>query len=55
VVSIFHRGWITIVVALLEQAPLPLGTFLPEPWPRVPGLEAPRVMPDPEVQYHVAA
>ena len=35
VVSIFHRGWITILVALLEQAPLPLGTFLPEPWPRV--------------------
>jgi hypothetical protein len=55
VVSIFHRGWITILVALLEQAPLPLGTFLPEPWPRVPGLEAHSVMPDPEVQYHVAA
>jgi hypothetical protein len=55
VVSIFHRGWITILVALLEQAPLPLGTFLPEPWPRVPGLEAPSVMPDPAGQYHVAA
>jgi hypothetical protein len=55
VVSLFHRGWITILVARLEQAPLPLGTFLPEPWPRVPGLEAHRVMPDAEVQYHVAA
>jgi hypothetical protein len=55
VVSIFHRGWITILVALLDQAPLPLGTFLPDPWPRVPGLEAPSVMPDPAVQYHVAA
>ena len=55
VVSIFHRGWITIVVALLEQAPLPLGTFRPEPWPRGPGLEVPSVMPDPEVHYDVAA
>jgi hypothetical protein len=54
-VSIFHRGWITILVALLEQAPLPLGTFLPEPWPRVASLKAHHVMPDPEVQYHVAA
>jgi hypothetical protein len=54
-VRIFHRGWITILVALLEQAPLPLGTFLPEPWPRVRDLEAHRVIPDPEVQYHVAA
>ena len=55
VVRIFPRGWITILVALLEQAPLPLGTLLPEPGPRVPGLEAHRVLPDPEVQYHVAA
>ena len=54
-VSLFHRGWITILVALLEQAPLPLGTFLPEPWPRVPGLAAHSVISDPEVQYHVAA
>jgi hypothetical protein len=36
-VSIFRRGWIIIVVALLNQVPLPLGTFLPEPWPTVPG------------------
>ncbi len=55
VVSLLHRGWITILVALLEQAPLPLGTLLPEPWPRVSGLEAHRVRPDPEVQSHVAA
>ena len=54
-VSIFHRGWITILVALLEQAPLPLGAFCPEPWPRVPGLAARRVVLDPEVQHHVAA
>lgn len=32
-VSVFRRGWITILVALLNQAPLPLGAFRPEPWP----------------------
>jgi hypothetical protein len=54
-VSIVRRGWITILVALIEQAPLPLGAFLPEPWPRLPALEASHVAPDPEVQHHVAA
>jgi hypothetical protein len=54
-VSIFRRGWITIVVALLQQAPLPLGAFLPEPWPSVPALEANRVVLAPEVHHHVAA
>jgi Transposase DDE domain len=54
-VSIFRRGWITILVALLEQAPLPLGAFRPEPWPRVPGLAARRLVLDPAVQHHVAA
>jgi Transposase DDE domain len=37
-VSIFRRGWITILVALLRQAPLPLGAFLPEPWPTIPAI-----------------
>lgn len=54
-VSIFRRGWITILVALLQQAPLPLGAFLPEPWPSVPALEANRVVLAPEVHHHVAA
>ena len=35
-VSIFRRGWTLILVALLDQAPLPLGRFVPEPWPAVP-------------------
>jgi hypothetical protein len=35
-VSIFRRGWNLILVALLNQAPLPLGRFVPEPWPAVP-------------------
>ena len=33
-VSIFRRGWITILVALLNRRRLPLGRFLPEPWPQ---------------------
>lgn len=35
-VSVFRRGWTLILVALLDQAPLPLGRFVPEPWPTVP-------------------
>jgi hypothetical protein len=54
-VSIFRRGWITILVALLNGAPLPLGTFIPEPWPRVPALEPDRVVAEPEEPLHVAA
>jgi hypothetical protein len=34
VVSVFRQGWITILVALLNQRPLPLGCFVPEPWPQ---------------------
>jgi hypothetical protein len=54
-VSIFRRGWITVLVALLNQAPLPLGAFLPETWPRVPALDTSSVGPDVEVYHHVAA
>ena len=32
-VSVFHRGWTTILVALLRQTPLPTGQLIPEPWP----------------------
>src|SRR5713226_861834 len=38
-VSVFRRGWNLILVALLDQAPLPLGRFVPEPWPAVMALE----------------
>jgi hypothetical protein len=54
-VSILRRGWITILVALLQQAPLPLGAFLPEPWPSVPARATTRIVLDPEVHHHVAA
>jgi hypothetical protein len=33
-VSIFRQGWITILVALLNQRHLPQGRFVPEPWPQ---------------------
>jgi len=38
--SVFRRGWTLILVALLDQAPLPLGRLVPEPWPAVSELEA---------------
>jgi len=34
-VRVFRQGWITILVALLNHHRLPLGRFVPEPWPRV--------------------
>ena len=38
-VSIFRRGWCTILVTMFRQAPLPLGVFAPEPWPQPPAFE----------------
>lgn len=38
-VSICRRGWALILGALLDQAPLPMGGSVPEPWPAVTGLE----------------
>src|SRR6266568_3636057 len=35
-VRVFRRGWTLILVALLDQAPLPMGRFVPAPWPAVP-------------------
>jgi len=33
-ISVFRQGWITILVALLNQRRLPCGRFIPEPWPQ---------------------
>jgi hypothetical protein len=33
-VSVFRQGWIIILVALFNQHRLPLGRFVPEPWPQ---------------------
>ena len=38
-VRVCRRGWHLILVAWLEQAPLPMGRFVPEPWPAVMALE----------------
>src|SRR5262249_46304852 len=38
--SVLRPGWDLHPVALLDQAPLPLGRFVPEPWPAVPVPEA---------------
>ena len=35
-VRVLRRGGNLLLVALLDQAPLPLGRFVPEPWPAVP-------------------
>lgn len=32
-VSVFRQGWVLILVALLNQRRLPIGRFVPEPWP----------------------
>jgi hypothetical protein len=49
-VSVFRRGWNLILVALLEQAPLPMGRLVPEPWPAVVALEdQPALLPNVEV------
>jgi hypothetical protein len=32
-VSVFRQGWQRILVALLHPRPLPIGRFVPEPWP----------------------
>jgi hypothetical protein len=45
-VSIFRQGWITILVALLNHRRLPLGRFLPEPWPQAVPENTQRDTPD---------
>jgi hypothetical protein len=39
-VRVCRRGGTLILVAVRDQAPLPLGRFVPEPWPAVPVPEA---------------
>jgi hypothetical protein len=34
-VSVFRRGWLTLMGALLRHDPLPESRFLPEPWPAI--------------------
>jgi hypothetical protein len=39
-VRVLRRGWHLLLGAVLAQAPLPLGRFVPAPWPAVPVPEA---------------
>ena len=32
--SVFRRGWIKLLVALIRHESLPQGRFVPEAWPR---------------------
>jgi hypothetical protein len=54
-VSTFRRGWIIILVAWLNQTPLPLGGFLPEPWPTVPEFGCDISVTEWGVRHHAAA
>ena len=54
-VSAFRRGWILLLVALLDHEPLPLGAFLPEPWPTVPFIAGTCMVHDSGVLHDVAA
>jgi hypothetical protein len=51
--SRFRRG--RVLVALLRQLPLPLGAFLPEPWPSVLPLAQAMMITPARAYHHVAA
>jgi hypothetical protein len=55
VVSVFRRGRSPIVVALLQQALLPLGLLRPEPWPTVPVLNRDTMITRLSVSHHAVA
>jgi hypothetical protein len=40
-VSVFARGWVEMVVALVNHWRVPLGRMVPEPWPTIPELPQP--------------
>ena len=54
-VSAFRRGGLLILVALLDHEPLPLGAFLPEPWPVVLVIHGTDSVHDSGVLHDVAA
>jgi hypothetical protein len=43
-VSVFRRGWIRLLVALIRHEPLPAGRFVPEAWPSAPEAEEDEVI-----------
>ena len=54
-VSAFRRGWTLILVARLDHEPLPMATFLPEPWPTGALSNDPGIGHDSGVLHDVAA
>ena len=44
-VRVLRRGWTLILVAVLDQAPRPMGRFVPEPWPAVSEPEETPLLP----------
>lgn len=46
-VSLFRRGWVCWLVTLINGDPLPLGRFIPEPWPRSPTRSSGQLAPPP--------
>jgi hypothetical protein len=50
-VSSFRRGWTCVLAALFNHQPLPLGRFIPEPWPAAPTTASPNP-PMPKVQQY---
>ena len=53
-VSVFRRGWIRLLVALIRHETLAEGRFVPEPWPRAPEAEAEEVIEVTEVLPNAA-
>jgi hypothetical protein len=45
-VSVFRRGWLMLMGALLRHDPLPEGHFVPEPWPAMRHLDEDRQLTD---------
>jgi hypothetical protein len=45
--SVFALGWLVILMALLDQAPLPLGQWYPQPWPEAPDSASAQQIPVP--------
>ena len=45
-VSLFRRGWIIILMALINQRRLPPGRFKPEPWPQPESSHTLRAIPE---------
>ncbi len=45
-VSVFRRGWVGVLMALLNKQALPVGRLVPEPWPTLPPAEALQRMPN---------